>query len=137
MNRTESVITAVALAAILGTGIVPGVPGVDVPRASAQEPGTETLADQVFRLDWTATPNGNGDTTIRGYIYNDYGEAADQVHLRITGFDASGAPIDSFIEPVDDTVPNFDRAYFDFHVPGHAASYKVAVDSFSFATAGE
>lgn len=137
MNRKESLITAAALAAILGTGVVPGVPGIGVPMASAQELATETLADQVFRLDWTAAPNGNGETRISGYIYNSYGEAADEVQLRITGFDTAGTPIESFIKPVDDTVPNFDRAYFDVHVPGHAASYKVAVDSFSFVVADE
>ena len=138
MNRKGSLATGVALALMLGTGLTVAMPAVGLRTASAQNfaaPGT--VADQFFHVDWTVSPGGQGKARIRGYVYNDYGDAADQVQLRITELDASGHPVASFVEPVGDSVPALDRTYFDVQVPGQAASYRVAVESFNFLETGK
>jgi hypothetical protein len=138
MNRKGTLATGMVLALMLGTGLTAAVPAVGLRPVSAQNfaaPGT--VADQFFHVDWTVSPAGQGQARIRGYVYNDYGDAADQVQLRITELDASGNPVASFVEPVGDAVPALDRTYFDVQVPGPAASYRVAVESFNFLEAGK
>jgi hypothetical protein len=132
MNRKGSFATGVALALMLGMGFTSTVPAVGLRTASAQDQGVEeTVNGQSFRVTWTVSPGGEGEDRISGYVYNDNGDAADQVYLRLTQLDASGQPGASVVKPIDEALPAFDRAYFDVQVPGHAASYRVAVDSFS------
>jgi hypothetical protein len=132
MNRRGSFTTGVALALMLGMGLSSTVPTVGFGTASAQAPAPE--ADQFFRVNWTVTPDEHeqGKARISGYVYNNNGDPADQVQLRITALDAAGAPGASVVEPIDETVPAFDRAYFDVKVPVQAASYRVTVESFNF-----
>jgi len=132
MNGKGSLATGVALVLMLGMGLTATVPAVGLRTASAQDQAQATAADQSFLVNWTASPAALGESRITGYIYNNYGDAADQVQLRITEFDASGQPIASFIKLVDEIVPAFDQTYFDVLVPGQAASYRVAVESFNF-----
>ena len=131
MNRKGSFASGVALALTLGMGLTAAVPAVGLRTASAQEETQATVAGQSFRVDWTVSPGAEGKARISGYVYNDNGDPADQVQLRITELDASGQAVTSVVEPIDETVPAFDRAYFDVLVPGPAASYRVAVESFS------
>jgi hypothetical protein len=128
MNRKGSLITGVALA-VLGIGLTAAVPGVGVETASAQDQAHQTLADLVFRVDFTAEPDGHGTTRITGYVYNDHGRAADQVRLRITELDASGVTLASYVEPVVETVPALGRAFFDIKVPDEGIVYRVTVES--------
>jgi hypothetical protein len=130
MNGKGSLATGVALALMLGMGLTATVPAVGLRTASAQDQAL--AADQFFIVNWTASPAALGESRISGYVYNNYGDAADQVQLRITEFDPSGQPIATFIKLVDEIVPAFDQAYFDVLVPGQAASYRVAVESFNF-----
>ena len=127
MNRKGSLITGVALA-VLGIGLTAAVPGVGVETASAQDQH-QTLADPVFRVDFTAEPDGYGTTRITGYVYNDHGRAADQIRLRITELDASGVTLASYVEPVLETVPALGRASFDIKVPDEGIVYRVIVES--------
>jgi len=128
MNRKGSLITGVALAA-LGIGLTAAVPGVGVETASAQDQAHQTLADPVFRVDFTAEPDGHGTTRITGYVYNDHGRAADQIRLRITALDLSGVTLASYVEPVLETVPALGRAFFDIKVPDEGIVYRVTVES--------
>jgi hypothetical protein len=128
MNRKGSLITGVALA-VLGIGLTAAVPGVGVETASAQDQAHQTLADLVFRVDFTAEPDGHGTTRITGYVYNDHGRAADQIRLRITELDASGVTLASYVEPVVETVPALGRAFFDIKVPDEGIVYRVTVES--------
>jgi hypothetical protein len=128
MYRKGSLITGVALA-VLGIGLTAAVPGVGVETASAQDQAHQTLADLVFRVDFTAEPDGHGTTRITGYVYNDHGRAADQVRLRITELDASGVTLASYVEPVVETVPALGRAFFDIKVPDEGIVYRVTVES--------
>ena len=94
MNRIGSLINGVALAALLGAGVAGMVSGGGVRIASAQSHDDqvlqENLASQFFRVEWSAKPDGNSGERISGYVYNEYGEAANQVQIRILAFDASG-----------------------------------------------
>jgi hypothetical protein len=131
MNRTRSFAKGVALSLMLGMVLTSTVPAVGLQTASAQDQAEATVDGQSFRVDWTVSPDGQDKVSISGYVYNDNGDPAEQVQLRITELDASGLPGASVVTPIDETVPAFDRAYFDVQVPGPAASYRVAVESFS------
>jgi hypothetical protein len=131
MNRKGLFATELALALMLGVGLTAAVPAVGLRTASAQDQAQATVDGQAFRVNWTVGPGAQGEARISGYVYNDNGDPAEQVQIRITELDASGQPVASVVKPIDDTVPAFDRAYFDVQVPGQAASYRVAVESFS------
>ena len=136
MNRKGSFITGIVLALGLGTAITLTVPVLGPQAADAQTGGETSLASEFFRVDWSVKDDRNGHARISGYLYNDYGTAADQVQLQITELDAAGHQIAAYVEPISDTVPGFDRTYFDVKVPGHAASYRVAVYSFNWVEEG-
>lgn len=126
MNRKDSLMMAVSL--LLGTALTTVVPGAAV-RAAYAAPAP-TLADQFFRVEWNARPEGHGER-ISGYVYNQYGEEAQNVQLRISDVDAAGHVTSSVIQPVPGTVPSGDRASFSAHVPTSHA-YRVDVKSFDF-----
>jgi hypothetical protein len=106
-------------------------PGLDwdesAPVIKTLDPDDESaLADHFFHVEWTAGPGAAGRTRITGYIYNDHGDSAVNVALRIHEIDASGQDIASVVAPVGET-----RAYFDVGVPNRR-SYRVDVTSFEF-----
>jgi hypothetical protein len=90
-----------------------------------------SLADQFFRVEWSAAAGRRGQEHISGYVYNDFGDAAANIELRITGLNSTGGEVESVVRSVGGSVPGFGRAYFDVHVP-RSRSYRVAVTSFDF-----
>src|SRR4029077_7983286 len=84
------------------------------------------LGNQFFHVEWQATPGRRGQEDISGYVYNDAGNAAVSVELRITGLDASGQNGAEVVRPVEGSVPGYGRAFFDVRVP-RSPSYRVAV----------
>jgi hypothetical protein len=90
-----------------------------------------SLGNQFFHVEWQATPGRRGQEDISGYVYNDAGNAAVSVELRITGLDASGQNVADVVRPVEGSVPGYGRAFFDVRVP-RSPSYRVAVTSFDF-----
>ena len=127
-----------------------GVAGLDarVARADWSETGVDwdesapvvkTLDpdDESALADTSSTSSGRpararaGRTRITGYVYNDYGDAAVNVALRIHEIDASGNDVASVVAPVGETVPAHGRAYFDVAVPS-SRFYRVDVASFDF-----
>lgn len=133
MNRKIAFMMTTAL--LVGAATLPGV---SVPAAeavgvqpAAPQQAKPTLSDQFFRVEWTAKPGPDGHSRITGYVYNNYGEAAQNVELRINEVDASGHTVSHVIRPVYGTVPGEDRSYFDVTVPS-SPSYQVAVQSFDF-----
>jgi hypothetical protein len=136
MNRKGSFVVGVALAVILGTGLTTAVPGLGVETANAQEQAQGTLADQFFRVDFTAEPDGHGTTRITGYVYNAEGRAADHVRLRIIELDASGVTLATYVRSMLETVPALGRAHFDVEVPDVGSSYRLAVESWSTVVGG-
>jgi hypothetical protein len=89
------------------------------------------LADHFFHVEWTAGPGAAGRARITGYVYNDAGDSAVNVALRIHEIDASGNDVARVIAPIGDTVPGRGRAYFDVAVPT-SRFYRVDVASFDF-----
>jgi hypothetical protein len=93
------------------------------------------LGDRMFHIEWSVTAAPDGRSEITGYVYNDEGEAADNVELRIIALDAAGRPVDSVVRPVRGEVPGLGRAFFDARVPA-SASYRVQVASFELEAGG-
>jgi len=135
MNRKIPLMMTAAL--LLGAAALPGLSvraaeaAADGMQAPATQSANPTLSNQFFRVEWTASPGRDGNSRITGYIYNQYGEAAQNVQVRISELDASGRAASSVTRPVFGTVPAEDRTYFDVQVPS-SPSYQVAVQSFDF-----
>jgi hypothetical protein len=91
--------------------------------------------DGFVHVEWAAKPGPSGQERVSGYVYNDWGEYADTVQLRITALDASGHVTASVVTPVRD-VPPGERVYFEVLVPGQGQSYRVAVDAHDFVERG-
>jgi hypothetical protein len=95
----------------------------------------ETLAHEYFHLDGNVSPGRPGMSRITGYVYNDYGQAAEDVELKITSLDSAGQPVNTMFRHMSDTVPSRGRGYFDLQVPV-SRSYEVNVESFDFTMGG-
>ena len=119
------------------TGHVTGDWDIDTNTMNAAPAAAPTLGSEFFRVEWSAQPDGQGHTRLTGYVYDDYGQPATDVQLRISLIDpATGLPESSVIRPVRGMVPAKDRAYFDVTVPTNP-TYLVGVASFSFLTGGK
>jgi hypothetical protein len=92
------------------------------PAATTPEP---TLSERVFHVEWSAQPGRAGKSTISGYVYNDYGRAAENVELQVSNLDAAGNVVGKEIQRMGDTVPSRGRGYFQLQAP---ASYGYRVD---------
>jgi hypothetical protein len=113
------------------TGNVSGDWDIDTDTYNARLGQEPSLGDVFFRVQWTSEVDRQGQSRITGYVYDDYGEAADNVQLRITMVDATGHEMDSVIRPVRGTIPAEGSAYFDVLVP-QGPTYRVSVVSFDF-----
>ncbi len=139
MNRTGSLM--ISAAALLSTSLTPAVPGVTLQTAQAVAgPGAAAtqgvVTDQFFHVEWAASAGRRGRSRIDGYVYNDWGEFANSVQLRITELDAAGNVVSSVVQPVID-VPPGDRVYFNVRMPRRGQSYRVAVESYDFTERGK
>ena len=102
------------------------------PVVKTLDPDDESaLADHFFHVEWTAGPGATGRARITGYVYNDYGDSAIHVELRIHEIDASGNDVASVVAPIGEAVPGHGRTYFDVAVPD-SRFYQVDVASFDF-----
>jgi hypothetical protein len=92
--------------------------------------------DARIRLDWEAGTRRGGKPAIQGYVYNDYGRPATDVHLLVETLDASGAVIAKTIGFVQGVVQFNDRVYFEVPLKTTGASYRVTVTSFDWKGGG-
>ena len=122
-------ILALAMAAILGLGPL----GTPAPAAAVSAPSG---IDARIRLDWEAGTRRGGKPVIQGYVYNDYGRPAADVHLLVEALDASGAVIGRTIGFVQGIVQFNDRVYFEVPLKAAGASYRVTVTSFDWKGGG-
>jgi hypothetical protein len=129
------VIAAALVAAGLGVA-VPGV-GPEPAQAASEAEGQPTRAERFFRVEWSAAGAGADQSRIVGYVYNEYGEDAVNVRLRISQLDEAGRPVASLVQPMGDVVRAGGRAFFDVRVPGSAPAYRVEVASFDLTAEGE
>lgn len=119
-------LTTMALVA-LGTWSTPS-PAVALSAASS--------VDARVRLDWEVGTGRGGRPVIQGYVYNDYGRAAADVHLLVETLDASGAVIARNIGFVRGVVQFNDRVYFEVPLKTPGASYRVSVTSLDWKGGG-
>jgi hypothetical protein len=102
------------------------------PVVKTVDPDDESaLADQFFHVEWTAGPGAAGRARITGYVYNDYGDSAINVALRIHEIDAKGNDVARVVAPIGEAVPAHGRTYFDVAGPT-SRFYRVDVASFDF-----
>jgi hypothetical protein len=135
MSSFRSLTVAVAL--LLGATLAAAWLARPVAAAEDLPPGpnqgsSPSLADRLFRVEWTAGTGSQGQTRIIGYVYNESDHDAANVQLRISELDASGRTVKSVIKPMGDSVPAAGRAFFDLQVPNTSPSYWVEVESFGF-----
>ena len=102
------------------------------PVVSTLNPDDESaLADHFFHVEWTAGQGAAGRARITGYVYNDYGDSAVNVALRVHEIDASGNDVARVVTPIGEAVPAHGRTYFDVAAP-QSRFYRVDVASFDF-----
>ena len=92
--------------------------------------------DPRIRLDWEVGAGRAGRPVIRGYVYNDYGRPASDVHLLVETLDGSGAVIARNIGFVRGVVQLNDRSYFEVPLKVSGISYRVSVTSLDWKGGG-
>src|SRR5258705_11107275 len=71
------------------------------PVVTTLDPDDESaLADHFFHVEWTAGQGAAGRPRITGYGYNDHGESAINLALRIHKIDASGRDLAPLRPPI-------------------------------------
>ena len=84
-----------------------------------------------FTLEWSTEREPDGEARIRGYITNEYGEAAEPLRLLGQALDKSGTVVGERIAWVPEGVGGHERAYFEIrHLPA-ADHYRVSVWDYS------
>lgn len=120
---------SLAIAVILALGIAsPARPAVALSATSS--------VDARIRLDWQVGSGRGGRPVIQGYVFNDYGRPASDVHLLVETLDASGAVIGRTIGFVRGVVQFNDRAYFEVPIKTPGASYRVSVTALDWKGGG-
>jgi hypothetical protein len=122
-----------ATATVLALGLALGPIVMPAPAAAVSAPSG---IDPRIRLDWEAGTRRGGKPAIQGYLYNDYGRPASDIHLLVETLDASGAVIARTIGFVQGTVQFNDRIYFEVPLKATGASYRVTVTSFDWKGGG-
>src|SRR5262245_56188133 len=92
--------------------------------------------DLRLRLEWELARTPSGRPQIRGYIYNSYMRAANNVRLLVETLDESGQVVSSTYGFVFGIVPVFSRAPFDVPLKQTGASYRISVTSFDWRDGG-
>jgi hypothetical protein len=88
--------------------------------------------DTRLHLDYDVGASRKGKTEVRGYIYNDYMRAANNVRLLVETLDASGQPVDRAYGFVVGAVPAFNRAPFTVPVKTAGSSYRITVTTYEW-----
>jgi len=122
-----------ALVLVMGAILAVGPIAMPTPAAAVSAPSG---IDSRIRLDWEAGTKRGGRPVIQGYVYNDHGRPAVDVHLLVETLDASGAVTARTIGFVVGTVQFNDRVYFEVPLKATGASYRVTVTSFDWKGGG-
>jgi len=125
--KTTRLSLAIAVVLALGIGS-PARPAAALSAASS--------VDARIRLDWQVGSGRGGRPVIQGYVFNDYGRPASDVHLLVETLDASGAVIGRTIGFVRGVVQFNDRAYFEVPIKTPGASYRVSVTALDWKGGG-
>jgi hypothetical protein len=130
VKRQKFVVAVVVIVGAIVGLLLGGTGRVVAQSAGSGDPGQVTppepsLAERVFHVEWSAQPGSSGRSTITGYVYNDYGRAAENVELQVSNLDAAGNVVGKEVQRMGDTVPSRGRGYFQLQAP---ASYGYRVD---------
>ena len=136
VKHQKSVVAVVVIVGAIIGALLGGTGRVVAQSVGTGDPGQvatpePSLAERVFHVEWSAQPGSSGRSTITGYVYNDYGRAAENVELQITNLDASGNVVGREIERIGDTVPSRGRGYFQVQAPT-SYGYRVDVIGYEF-----
>jgi hypothetical protein len=82
---------------------------------------------RVFKIDWEAVPDRDGDRRLRGYLENTFGEAVTRIQLLGQALDASGNVVAQRLVWVPVAIPSFGRAYFEIPKLPPADQYRISV----------
>ena len=130
--KTSTKALLVSTMALLALG--PLSPPGPVRPASAL--GAASSIDPRIRLDWEVGTGRAGRPVIQGYVYNDYGRPASDVHLLVETLDGSDAVISRDIGFVRGVVQLYDRSYFEVPLKVSGVSYRVSVTSLDWKGGG-
>ena len=111
------------------TGTIGGDWDIDTDVLGTEAQQSESVGADFFHVDWQSKADGRGQSRLTGYVYDDEGQPATDVEIRIVMLDAAGHEVESVLRPVRGLVPGKGRAYFDVSV-SDAPSYRVSVASF-------
>jgi len=117
------------------TGAIGGDWDIDTRSQGAEAQQSGSLGNQFFHVQWSAVPDAGGRAHIAGYVYDDYGQPAVDVELRVTMLDTDGHETGFVTVPVRGLVPAEGDAYFDAAVPDSPA-YRVSVAEFDLVEFG-
>jgi hypothetical protein len=118
MSQFRATVVALLLALVTGT--------------AAEAVMTPSGIDPRLRLDWDAGKSMKGRPEVSGYVYNDYGRAANNVRLLVETLDGSGQVVDRAYGYVVGVVPALNRAAFDVPLRTEGASYRITITSFDW-----
>jgi hypothetical protein len=110
--------------------------GIGSPTRPAAALSAASSVDARIRLDWQVGSGRGGRPVIQGYVFNDYGRPATDVHLLVETLDASGAVIGRTIGFVHGVVQFNDRVYFEVPIKTPGASYRVSVTALDWKGGG-
>ncbi len=110
--------------------------GIGSPTRPAAALSAASSVDERIRLDWQVGSGRGGRPVIQGYVFNDYGRPAADVHLLVETLDASGAVIGRTIGFVHGVVQFNDRVYFEVPIKTPGASYRVSVTALDWKGGG-
>jgi hypothetical protein len=135
MKTIKALVLVPATIQILGfaVGLTLGPIAVPAPAAAVSAPSG---IDPRIRLDWETGTRRGGKPMIQGYVYNDNGRPASDVHLLVETLDASGAVVAKTIGFVQGVVQFNDRIYFEVPLKATGASYRVTVTSLDWKGGG-
>jgi hypothetical protein len=85
-----------------------------------------------LRFEWEAGQSRSGRPVITGYLYNDYGRAANNVRLLVGTLDCSGRVVDRAYGFVHGIEPVFGRSYFVVPLKTAGAGYRITVTSYEW-----
>jgi len=136
VKRRKSVVVIVGV--IVGVLLLGGSGRVVAQAVNPSDPGQAaavtpepSLAERVFHIDWSAQPGRSGMSSISGYVYNDYGRAAERVEVQVSNLDATGHVVGREVQRIGDTVPSRGRSYFQVQAPA-SDGYRVDVIDYDF-----
>jgi len=117
------------------TGSVSGDWDIDTEALGTQSHLGESVGAELFHVDFSARTDARGHSRLEGYVYDDEGQPATNVALRIATLDSQGREVEVVTRPVQGTIPGEGRVYFDVPVPDGVA-YRVTVASFDLVEFG-